>query len=102
MAAEDDENDAVDADEGKKEEECELVLLGTGGFRADGRRNDGRLISSCLGRRGRQPQPVSTTGTWRHRPPPTGKCLPPPPPPPPRALLAAVDMAQRGTQLSLA
>jgi hypothetical protein len=41
-----------------------------------GLRKDGSL--SSLGRRGRHPNPASTTGAYRRRP--TGNCLPPPPP----------------------
>lgn len=55
--------EAVEAEEGKKDEERELLLLlGTGGF-GDGLRKDGRLMSGSLGRRGRHPHPVSTTAT---------------------------------------
>jgi hypothetical protein len=83
--------EAVEAEEGKKDDEREwelLLLLGTGGF-GDGLRKEGRLMSGSLGRRGRHPHPVSTTATCRHRPP-TANCLPPPPP---RRALDDVDMA---------
>jgi hypothetical protein len=76
------EEDAVEAEDGKKpEEERELLRGGCCGGLGEGRRKECSWLSRrevARRRRQPQPQPVSTTATWRH--PATGNCscsLPP-------------------------
>lgn len=71
------EEEAVDADDGKiPEEERELLRGGCCGGLGEGRRKEGSWLSRReVALRGRQPHPVSTTVTWRHRP--TGNWMPP-------------------------